>query len=288
MEKFSRQTAVSTSIQLIRDFEDVAISRSQLGYVVGYSGGKDSDVLLELFKQSGVRFYVIHNHTTIDAPETVYYVRKKFAELESMGIPCKIYYPRNSFWKLCEEQMMLPTRLMRFCCRVLKEQQNPELRFATRSYGVRKAESARRAENRDSIEMMNNRKKYKEAEKFNFDDAEDVKQFKACYTNNYLTINPLAYWTNEMVWDFIASEKLETNPLYRCGFRRVGCIGCPMATAKDGRIEEFKRYPIYKQNFIHLCDRIIRKRKCLGRINKHNFKTGEEYFEWWLELSKKK
>lgn len=69
------------SIELIKTFEEVALQRNPVGYVVGYSGGKDSDVLVDLFRKSGVKFMVGHNHTTLDAPETVYYVRRKFADL---------------------------------------------------------------------------------------------------------------------------------------------------------------------------------------------------------------
>ena len=68
------QSTLNQSIKLIQTFEDSAIKRNPLGYVVGYSGGKDSDVLLDLFKKSCVRFFVYHNHTTLDTPETVYYI----------------------------------------------------------------------------------------------------------------------------------------------------------------------------------------------------------------------
>ena len=105
---------------------------------MGYSGGKDSDVLVDLFRKSGVKFIVIHNHTTLDAPETVYYVRKKFAEWEAAGIKCKIFYPDKSFWALCLQKKMLPSRIARFCCSELKERDIAELRFATHSFGVRK------------------------------------------------------------------------------------------------------------------------------------------------------
>ena len=46
--------------------------------MVCYSGGKDSEVVLKLFMESGVDFEVQHPHTTVDAPETVYTGRKVF------------------------------------------------------------------------------------------------------------------------------------------------------------------------------------------------------------------
>ena len=73
--------AERTAIELIKTFEPVALQRCpEHGYIVGYSGGKDSDCLVDLFIRSGVKFTVIHNHTTLDIPDTVRYVRKRFAE----------------------------------------------------------------------------------------------------------------------------------------------------------------------------------------------------------------
>lgn len=46
-------------------------------YQLGYSGGKDSDVILHLAKKAGVPFVAVHNLTTVDAPETVRYVKAK-------------------------------------------------------------------------------------------------------------------------------------------------------------------------------------------------------------------
>lgn len=71
------QEKIEHSIKLLKTYQDVALSRCPKGYIVGYSGGKDSDALVELFFISGVKFHIIHNHTTIDAPETVYYIRRR-------------------------------------------------------------------------------------------------------------------------------------------------------------------------------------------------------------------
>lgn len=277
------QSTLNQSIKLIQTFEDSALKRNPLGYVVGYSGGKDSDVLLDLFKKSGVRFYVIHNHTTLDAPETVYYIRSKFHELELQGIPCKIYYPQMNFWSLCLKKRMLPSRIARFCCAELKERDIPELKFATHSFGVRKAESVKRSNYRDSIEMRDN-VGYSDFQKFHFDNAEDVKQTGACYTKNYFIINPIAYWSDDYLWDYIKSEHIETNPLYGCGFNRVGCIGCPIAGKH--RITEFERYPKYKDRFVKLADDILKKVITESSSNKYGFKNGQDYFDWWLYETK--
>ncbi len=270
------------AIKLIQEFEDVSLARNPLGYVVGYSGGKDSEVLVDLFIKSGVKFVVIHNHTGLDAPETVYFIRKKFKQWREQGIDCRIYYPQKTFWKLCKEKKMLPTRIQRFCCAELKERNDiPELKFATHSFGVRKTESVKRASHRDSIETRNTESfGTKSHQMFHFDKAEEVKQTSACYTNKYFIVNPIAYWTEAEVWDYIHENKIEYNPLYDKGFSRVGCIGCPMAGKH--RREEFAKYPKYKELYKKLADEIEKT------MPNDNWKTNSNgkyssFFEWWLE-----
>ncbi len=218
-------------------------------------------------------------------PETVYYIRHKFKEWEEQGIPCKIYYPTINFWSLCLKKKMLPQRQTRFCCAELKERNDiPELQYAVRSFGVRKAESVRRSLHRDSIETRS-REDYKDIQRFHFDNTDDVRQTGACYTNSYFFVNPIAYWSAAYLWDYIGGERLETNPLYKEGFNRVGCMCCPMAGVCD-RKRELAKYPKYEKRFIRLADDIIQIRNAQGLPNKYNYKTGAEYFDMWLNNTK--
>lgn len=45
---------------------------SNNGFTVADSGGKDSSVLTHIAMKAGCPFEVVHNHTTVDAPETAY------------------------------------------------------------------------------------------------------------------------------------------------------------------------------------------------------------------------
>lgn len=226
-------------------FAPAAEERNENGYFVRYSGGKDSDVLVDLFIRAGVKFMINHSLTTIDAPETVRHVREQFARWKDMGILCIITRPENNmnFYSLCEKYQMLPSRWYRFCCLELKERTSKEYRHALRAFGVRKTESHKRA-NRDVIETGNNRKKWKEWEHFKFDDSEDVLQTGTCYTNNYFYINPIAEYTTEDVWNYIRERGLSVNPLYSKGFERVGCIGCPLASGRR-MLWEYEMWPQY-------------------------------------------
>ena len=93
--------------------------------VITTSGGKDSDVCLALARAAGIRYEVQHNHTSVDAPETVYHVRETFRRLENEGIKCTINLPtykgaRVTMWNLIPQKLMPPTRVVRYCCSVLK------------------------------------------------------------------------------------------------------------------------------------------------------------------------
>lgn len=78
---------------------------------VSYSGGKDSDVILELAKMAGINYRAIYKNTTIDPPGTIKHCKDKGVE---------ILQPKESFFRLVERKG-IPTRRARFCCSELKE-----------------------------------------------------------------------------------------------------------------------------------------------------------------------
>ena len=71
---------------------------------LSYSGGKDSDVILELAKMSGIPFEAIYKNTTIDPPGTLAHCRE-------MGVT--IMKPTMSFFQIVEQNSM-PSRWSRF------------------------------------------------------------------------------------------------------------------------------------------------------------------------------
>lgn len=117
---------------------------SQDPLYVCYSGGKDSDVIRILAEISGCNYELHHNLTTVDAPETVYYVQK-FVKPEF------IHKPARSMWKLIEEKMFPPTRIARYCCSELKEGGGFGRKKVT---GVRHAESPNRRKNQDLFTII--------------------------------------------------------------------------------------------------------------------------------------
>ncbi len=108
-----------------------------------YSGGKDSDAIRILLGLSGVKYELYHNHTTVDAPETVYYVR---------SIPDVIIRkPEKTMWQLIVDKCFPPTRLARYCCDHLKERGG---KYRKKVTGVRWAESKKRADNSDIVKII--------------------------------------------------------------------------------------------------------------------------------------
>lgn len=252
--------------------------------IVTTSGGKDSDVCLRIAKAAGIRYEVQHNHTSADAPETVYHVRETFRRLEEQGIKCTVNYPvykgrRATMWNLIPQKLMPPTRIVRYCCSILKEQGGKERMITT---GVRWAESAKRKNGRGIYEKID-RNKRKNIILTN-DNDDTRKLFEDCRIKAKRVCNPIIDWTDRDVWDYIEAEQIEVNPMYGCGFHRVGCIGCPMAGSK-GMQFEFARYPKYRGMYIrafdHMIEELIRRGKmdglrCMGT-------TGMDVFHWWVD-----
>lgn len=155
--------------QKIKDSKDVlmlAVKMSKLYYqkplIITYSGGKDSDAMLQLAIEclEPSDFEVMNSHTSVDAPETVYYIREKFKELTEMGVKATVKIPRyadgtqKTMWNLIPKKTMPPTRLMRYCCTELKETETPNRFVAT---GVRASESTGRR-GRESFGVLERRK----------------------------------------------------------------------------------------------------------------------------------
>ncbi len=249
--------------------------------VITYSGGKDSDVCLELAKIAGIQYEVEHNHTTADAPQTVYHIRDKFNSLEQHGIKCTINRPRykgkpTSIWDLIPQKKMPPTRLIRYCCIVLKEGGGKNRHIVT---GVRWAESPNRKKGRGIYEDINRNRNKRII--LNNDNDDKRKWFERCELQAKTVCNPIIDWTDVDVLDFLQDQKVKVNPLYCMGYKRVGCVGCPMAGKM--RYQEFRDFPQYKANYIKSFARMLDARKEAGLENKTSWESGEDVFRWWLE-----
>ena len=213
------------------------------GYYLAFSGGKDSQVIYHLAKMAEVNFDSHFNFTTVDPPELVEFIKTYYPGVE-------IHRPEISMFKLIPKKQMPPTRRVRYCCEVLKER-GVHGRFIIT--GVRRAESNKRS-NRQMVHTC-------------FKDK----------TKKY--INPIIDWSDTDVWDFIHQQGLKYCRLYDEGFKRLGCILCPLQT-KKGKLRDIERYPKFYKAYLLAFKNMIKHRIASGL--KCNWKTGQEVMDWWI------
>jgi len=73
---------------------------------LGFSGGKDSVVILDLAERAGIKYNAIYANTTVDPPGTICFIKKNYPQV-------RIIHPEKSFFQLVEEKGF-PSRLRRF------------------------------------------------------------------------------------------------------------------------------------------------------------------------------
>lgn len=61
--------------------------------------------------------------------------------------------------------------------------------------------------------------------------GKDVRAFRAQFSDDLL--RPVFDWSAQQVIDYILTAGLEPNPLYKMGYKRVGCWPCVMANKRD-------------------------------------------------------
>lgn len=254
-------------------------------YYLCYSGGKDSDCIRILAELAGVKHDIEHNHTTVDAPETVYYVRT---------IPgVHINYPEISMWQLIVKKKMPPTRLARYCCEELKERGGKGRMKVT---GVRWAESSRRRDGAGFVKIIGKPKTMQKLAEENEithkitkqgglvlnDDNSETRRFvEHCYRTTSTMVNPIVDWTDEDVWEFLHHYGCLSNPLYQCGKKRIGCVGCPMQGPRRMK-EDFYRYPKYRAAYVRAFDRMVKAREEAGLKGGGTWIDGEHVMRWWV------
>lgn len=238
------QKKIDFAILLLKSAESMAAKKKQ-PVEICYSGGKDSDVILELAKMSGINYRAIYKNTTIDPPGTIKHAKDKGVE---------IYKPTMTFREIIIKKG-IPGRRRRTCCEILKEYKI--LDYAV--VGVRREESKKREE------------LYKEPEICTvYKDNSTVRLY-----------TPINEWTKDNLLEFIKERGIKCHPMYydeQGNFhveRRLGCIGCPLAY-KRNRIEEFKKYPNMVKLYVRSAQQFIDNHpnsKMLSYIN-----NGADYF----------
>lgn len=189
---------------------------------IAYSGGKDSDVILELAKMAGISYRAIYKNTTIDPPGTIKHVKENGVEIRR---------PQKGFFQLMAEHGY-PNRRYRFCCNSLKEYKIMD----NVVMGIRRSESKKRAG------------MYSEP---------TACRFYGSKSNHANAIYPLLNWSDEDELEFIEARNIKLHPLYYREdgtidiTRRLGCMCCPLRS-RNKRLQDFKLHPGILKQWIKL------------------------------------
>ena len=172
---------------------------------------------------------------------------KKFSELQKFEI-LVFNYPEKPFLQRLVEKGFPPTRRGRWCCAEYKENGGQNRMVVT---GIRRAESVRRS-NRKYIDN--------------------------CLNHKFL--HPILEWTENDIWEYIYKHNLPYCRLYDEGWKRIGCLFCPMRPYSKKK-QEAEKYPKFYQAFIRAFKKMYDKR-ANGKNPIQNWKNGEEMFMWWI------
>ena len=283
------KTKLEKTIERIKAFEP------EEGYYVAFSGGKDSQCIYHLCEMAGVKFDAHYRVTSVDPPELVRFIKEYYPDV-SREIPRDKDGKPITMWNLIPKKTMPPTRMARYCCQELKESGGDGRVTIT---GVRWAESKSRKDNQGLVTIQNKPKSTIKIAKelgasftespiggvvLNLDNAEERRTVEMCYRTRKTLVNPIIDWTDDEVWEFLNDiAKVPHCCLYDEGFKRIGCIGCPMAS-DDARRREFERYPKYKEAYIRAMQRMVDNHPGEIRVaTGEKSRGGAHSFEKWAE-----
>jgi phosphoadenosine phosphosulfate reductase len=244
---FQERSKIDVAISRLREFEP------KEGYILAFSGGKDSVAIYFLAKAAGVKFAAYYSQTSVDPPELVRFIKRNFKDVIILSYPKHKNGTTLTMWNLIEMKCMPPTRAVRYCCDYLKERVGKK--GDTVIVGVRWSESSKRK-----------------------------KQSMVNFWKGKIVVRPIVDWHEDDVWTYIKEHNLPYCELYdEPNVKRLGCIACCMNPATQER--ELRRYPKYRALYIRAFEKMI--------INRHKkglaceWTTGEEVMQWWLGKCKK-
>jgi len=247
---------IAHSIKILKFAEEFANAQNYK-LILAYSGGKDSDVLLDLAKLAGIKFEAVFNNTTVENSVTCRYIRSKNDNITWKN-------PRKNFYQICKHKKALPSIFRRFCCKGLKER---KVKKSVTLFGIRKDESANRAKFWN--EFSDKKKK-----QLPFADFQKLLEEKCKSKSVYF--NPIFQWSDDDIWNYIRENNLTINPIYKTQ-SRCGCWLCPFASASQ-KLEVVRANPSVLKPLIELIDHLIAERAPIAAYLPDFYDILEWYF----------
>lgn len=210
--------------------------------IVTFSGGKDSLASLLWVRNNLTKdFITVFCDTGWEHPLTYQYIEEI---REKLGLNLVIIKSKkfDGMVDLSIKKSRWPSSQRRFCTSELKtipmidyilDEVNDDILMIQ---GIRAAESAKRAEMSKQctyfkyyVQPYGRDKNGKD--KFHTYRRKDVLSFREKHADDLL--RPVFEWSAQQVIDYIIENGVRPNPLYRMGYKRVGCYPCVMASQQD-------------------------------------------------------
>lgn len=261
------QEKIDYSVSLLRKAEKLALQLDpENGFYLAFSGGKDSQTLYHIAKLAGVKFKAHMSLTSIDPPAVIRFVKSNYPDVE-------LIKPKMSIYDMALKKHILPTMRKRWCCAEYKEAYGAG---SVTLIGVRRAESVRRSKRDEfSIGASGGGKSYTGY----FDQFSEHKESEvSCMGNGKekILLSPILNWTDVDVWGFLNGYSIEHCSLYDEGYKRIGCILCPMSNRKS-KVRDIKAFPHVKKKWVATIEKLIEA----GYVG-YGLHDPEAMFRWWI------
>ena len=228
---------------------------------------------------AGVKFKAHFSPTTVDPPQLIRFIRRNYPDVEFAKVKKNIY-------KVAVEKQILPSMRIRWCCAEFKESAGAG---KVTLIGIRHEESARRSKRKEvevsgrkfsgyldqfeewSAEQMKKKYKNLNQDQFSYDKEKEIRCING---KDSILISPIIDWTERDVWEFLNEVvKVPHCELYDKGYKRIGCILCPMSSPTQKR-REMQDYPYVKEKWLQAIAEI---RRAGGGITRRPYLPDMEY-----------
>lgn len=214
------------------------------GYVVAFSGGKDSQVILDLVSRviPPEKYTVVFTNTGMELPCTIDTVENTELKYKDKYPEFKLVHAKSDrdaleLWK----NYGPPSRFNRWCCSVLK----------TALFG-RKMKELLKTDKQPKLVVFEGVRNDESARRSTYGRVgEGVKHV------NLISCRAILKWNVTEIYLYMYKNNISPNPAYTMGLERVGCGVCPFASDWSEYVIS-KRYPDVANKYIAVIEDMAR------------------------------